>query len=44
MTLIDETLILARKLVELLEDPHPGLLTWNDAVTSIIIDLRQLVK
>jgi hypothetical protein len=33
-TYLDKTLTAAKKLVNLLEDPHPGLMTWNVAVMN----------
>jgi hypothetical protein len=33
---INEMLDTARLLVKLLEDPHPGLFTWNKAVSETI--------
>lgn len=38
---IDELKGYAKKLVLLLEDPHPGLYTWNRAVQSILADIHQ---
>ena len=33
----------AKRLVALLEDPHPGLATWNEARNSTAIELRKML-
>ncbi len=43
MTRTEATLEQARKLVKLLEDPHEGLFTWNDAVTALLTQLGEMV-
>ena len=42
-TLIEKTLEPARKLVNLLENPQPGLSTWNGAVVDRIKELAELM-
>lgn len=38
--MIEELLQAAKKLVALLEDPHPGIFTWNEAVARQLALLR----
>jgi hypothetical protein len=38
-TLIEIVLEKTNKLKSLLEDPHPGLITWNDAVAKALMSL-----
>lgn len=40
----EELLIPARSLVRLLEDPHPGLFSWQDMVRETIEELHKAVN
>lgn len=42
MNLLEKTKEMAQRLVDLLEDPHPGLLTWQMAVCDVLSDLAEV--
>jgi len=42
MTLTEDMTVEARRLVNLLEDPHPGLATWQQAVNEVMSKLADL--
>lgn len=39
----EELLLAARSLVRLLEDPHPGLFTWQEMVRETIEEIHNAV-